>query len=59
LKSVLNRPRSVGAADFHSGGSSRLRRIHSVNSAGSTPTKKTPRHPQIGITIRLTSAARP
>src|SRR4029453_1801374 len=30
LKSVLNRPRSVGAADFHIVGSSRLRRIHSV-----------------------------
>src|SRR5262245_31675343 len=53
------RPRSAGAADFHKTGSSTLRRIHSVKSAGSTPTKKTPRQPQSGITIMLTSAARP
>ena len=40
-------------------GSTTPRRIQIVNSAGSTPTKNTPRHPQIGITTRLTSAARP
>src|ERR671921_3025458 len=49
LNSVLKRPRSVASAVFHIAGSSTLRRIHIVNSAGSTPTKKTPRQPHRGM----------
>src|SRR5262245_299328 len=59
LKSELNRPRSATSAARHIFGSSMFRRIHIVNSAGSTPTKKTPRQPQSGMTTRLTSAASP
>src|SRR5262249_50491020 len=59
LNSELNRPRSATSAVRHILGSSMLRRIHIVNSAGSTPTKKTPRHPHSGSTTRLTRAARP
>src|SRR5436189_53932 len=46
LKSALKRPRSVLATDRHIFGSSTLRRIHSVKSAGRTPPKNTPRQPQ-------------
>ena len=59
LNSELKRPRSATSALRHIFGSSRFRRIHSVKSAGSTPTKNTPRQPQSGMTMRLTSAARP
>src|SRR6478736_5809213 len=55
LKSELNRPRSATSALRHSFGSSRFRRIQRVKSAGSTPTKNTPRQPQSGMTIRFTS----
>src|SRR3954463_3615484 len=57
--SRLIRPRSDAAVVCQILGSSTRRRIHSVNSAGRTPTKKTPRHPHSGITIKLTRAARP
>ena len=59
VNSRLIRPRSALALSSQICGSSTLRRIHIVNSAGRTPTKKTPRQPQIGITIRFTSAAKP
>ena len=53
------RPRCDASERRHSSGSSSRCRIQMVKSAGSTPTKNTPRQPQIGITIRLTTAARP
>jgi len=59
VKSRLMRPRSAFGPSSQICGSSTLRRIHIVNSAGITPTKKTPRQPQIGMTRRLTSAAKP
>src|SRR5262245_2943422 len=59
LNNEPKRPRSATSAVRHIFGSSMLRRIHIVNSAGSTPTKKTPRQPQSGMTIRFTRAARP
>ena len=59
VKRALTRPRSAAGVRRHSSGSSTFRRIQSVKSAGRTPTKNTPRHPQIGMTIRLTAAARP
>ena len=59
VNSMLTRPRSTEAADLHIGGSSTRRWIQSVKSAGRTPTKNTPRQPHTGITIRLTTAARP
>src|ERR1700716_3100569 len=40
--SVLKRPRAAVSTDRHIVGSSTLRRIQIVNSAGRTPTKKTP-----------------
>src|SRR5262245_18163466 len=57
--SIPIRPRSRADVLCQIAGSSTRRRIQIVKSAGSTPTKKTPRQPQIGITIRLTSAASP
>src|SRR3954468_11725027 len=59
VKSSPMRPRSAFAVSSQIFGSSTLRRIHIVNSAGMTPTKKTPRQPQIGITSRVTRAAEP
>ena len=59
VNSRLIRPRSALALSSQICGSSTLRRIHIVKSAGRTPTKKTPRQPQMGMTIRLTSAAKP
>src|SRR3954471_24728362 len=56
------RPRGADCAepaDFQISGSSTFRCTHTVNSAGTMPTKKTPRHPQTGRTSRLTSAASP
>src|SRR5262245_9336308 len=57
--SALIRPRSAEDDSRQIFGSSTRWRIQIVNSAGRTPTKNTPRQPQIGMTIRLTSAARP
>src|SRR5437764_4536963 len=59
VKSSEMRPRSAFDDSIQIFGSSTLRRIHSVNTAGSTPTKNTPRHPHKGITSRLTNAAKP
>src|SRR5258708_23147268 len=53
VKSSEMRPRSAFDDSSQICGSSTLRRIQSVHTAGSTPTKNTPRHPQIGITSRL------
>src|SRR5258707_6961374 len=50
LKSELRRPRSAASADLQIFGSSTLRRIHIVKSAGSTPMENTPLQPQIGMT---------
>jgi hypothetical protein len=58
-KSALMRPRSTAGVWSQIVGSATPRRIQIVKSAGRTPTKNTPRQPQIGSTIRLTSAARP
>jgi hypothetical protein len=49
---VFERPRSS-----QRGGSGTSRRIHSVTSAGSTPTKKTARQPHRGSTTSVTRAA--
>src|SRR5438128_10683695 len=49
-KIAPRRPRAAVAASRQIGGSSTCCWIQTVKSAGSTPTKNTPRHPQIGIT---------
>ena len=49
--------RGVDCKACQASGSSTLRRIHNVTSAGRMPTKKTPRQPQIGMTRKATSAA--
>src|SRR3954451_17956327 len=57
--SMLTRARSDGGGSSQIFGSRTFCWIHIVNSAGMTPTKKTPRQPHSGITSRLTSAASP
>src|SRR5258708_34259966 len=59
VKSSEMRPRSAFDDSSQICGASTLRRIQSVNTAGSTPTKNTTRNPQSGIKSRLTNAARP